>query len=154
MRTHLRSARTDDTAAGGGHGDAGAGREGARDRTPDTARGRGARRGRRGPRAARRGRSRRGPSARRARRRAEGHGNLTEPSTLVRDAHAVGPVLHPCTVRNENPFLPQEFRKGTAADAYGDVLGLFQAYFATGIDGVFTDNADTGLLAREDFLHG
>ncbi|WNM34028.1 glycerophosphodiester phosphodiesterase [Streptomyces sp. Li-HN-5-11] len=79
-------------------------------------------------------------------------GNLTEPSSLVRDAHAVGLVLHPYTVRNENPFLPPKFRRGSAADAYGDVFGVFQAYFATGIDGVFTDNADTGLLAREDFL--
>jgi glycerophosphoryl diester phosphodiesterase len=25
-------------------------------------------------------------------------------------------------------------------------------YFATGIDGVFTDQPDTGVLAREDFL--
>ncbi|MFB7458667.1 glycerophosphodiester phosphodiesterase [Streptomyces sp. NPDC056188] len=81
-------------------------------------------------------------------------GNLTRPSTLVRDAHAAGLILHPYTVRNENPFLPPKFRKGTAADAYGDVLGVFQAYFATGIDGIFTDNADTGLLAREDFLSG
>ncbi|MFI1537988.1 glycerophosphodiester phosphodiesterase [Streptomyces anandii] len=79
-------------------------------------------------------------------------GNLTEPSSLVGDAHAAGLILHPYTVRNENPFLPPKFRKGTAADAYGDVFGVFQAYFATGIDGVFTDNADTGVLAREDFL--
>lgn len=79
-------------------------------------------------------------------------GNLTEPSSLVRDAHAVGLVLHPYTVRNENPFLPPAFRKGGDPDAYGDVFGVFQAYFATGIDGVFTDNADTGLLARADFL--
>ncbi|MEV5080975.1 glycerophosphodiester phosphodiesterase [Streptomyces sp. NPDC056159] len=81
-------------------------------------------------------------------------GNLTQPSTLVRDAHAAGLILHPYTARNENPFLPPKFRKGTAADAYGDVFGVFQAYFATGIDGIFTDNADTGLLAREDFLGG
>ncbi|MFD4971001.1 glycerophosphodiester phosphodiesterase [Streptomyces sp. NPDC058424] len=81
-------------------------------------------------------------------------GNLTQPSTLVRDAHAAGLILHPYTARNENPFLPPKFRKGTAADAYGDVFGVFQAYFATGIDGIFTDNADTGLLAREDFLSG
>ncbi|MFJ6558405.1 glycerophosphodiester phosphodiesterase [Streptomyces sp. NPDC091412] len=81
-------------------------------------------------------------------------GNLTRPSTLVRDAHAAGLILHPYTARNENPFLPPAFRKGTAADAYGDVFAVFQAYFATGIDGIFTDNADTGLLAREDFLSG
>lgn len=80
-------------------------------------------------------------------------GKLTQPTTLVRDAHAAGLILHPYTMRNENPFLPAEFRKGTAADGYGDVFGAFRAYFATGIDGVFTDNADTGVLARADFLN-
>ncbi|WP_328497487.1 glycerophosphodiester phosphodiesterase [Streptomyces sp. NBC_00414] len=79
-------------------------------------------------------------------------GNLTTPTTLVRDAHAEGLILHPYTMRNENPFLPANFRKGTDADAYGDVFGAFATYFATGIDGVFTDNPDTGILAREDFL--
>ncbi|MPY48706.1 glycerophosphodiester phosphodiesterase [Streptomyces acidicola] len=81
-------------------------------------------------------------------------GNLGTPTTLVADAHKVGLVLHPYTMRNENPFLPANFRKGTDADAYGDAFGAFKAYFATGIDGVFTDNPDTGLLAREDFVNG
>ncbi|MFI9806893.1 glycerophosphodiester phosphodiesterase [Streptomyces sp. NPDC052301] len=81
-------------------------------------------------------------------------GTLGTPSTLVADAHKVGLVLHPYTMRNENPFLPAEFRKGGAADGYGDPFGAFKAYFATGIDGVFTDNADTGVLARADFLAG
>ncbi|MER6330336.1 glycerophosphodiester phosphodiesterase [Streptomyces sp. NPDC001034] len=79
-------------------------------------------------------------------------GSLGEPSTLVSDAHRVGLILHPYTMRNENPFLPAEFRKGTAADGYGNPFGALQAYFATGIDGVFTDNADTGVLARADYL--
>jgi glycerophosphoryl diester phosphodiesterase len=81
-------------------------------------------------------------------------GRLTTPTTLVRDTHAAGLILHPYTLRNENPFLPADFRKGTDADAYGDAFGAFQVYFATGIDGVFTDNPDTGLLAREDFVNG
>ncbi|WP_051857948.1 glycerophosphodiester phosphodiesterase [Streptomyces cellulosae] len=80
-------------------------------------------------------------------------GKLTTPTTLVKDAHAVGLVLHPYTMRNENPFLPAEFRKGADADAYGDAFGAFRVYFATGIDGVFTDNPDTGLLARQDFVN-
>ncbi len=80
-------------------------------------------------------------------------GRLTEPTTLVRDAHRAGLILHPYTMRNENPFLPAEFRKGSDPDAYGDVFGAYRAYFATGIDGVFTDNPDTGLLAREDFVN-
>ncbi|MDN0196127.1 glycerophosphodiester phosphodiesterase [Streptomyces sp. S.PNR 29] len=80
-------------------------------------------------------------------------GKLTRPTTLVTDAHKAGLVLHPYTMRNENPFLPADFRKGTDADAYGDVFGAYEAYFATGIDGVFTDQPDTGLLAREDFVN-
>ncbi|MGW1915169.1 glycerophosphodiester phosphodiesterase [Streptomyces sp. NPDC002076] len=84
----------------------------------------------------------------------DANGNLTKPTTLVSDAHKVGLVLHPYTMRNENPFLPAEYRKGSAADGYGDSFGAFKTYFATGIDGVFTDNADTGVLARADFLAG
>ncbi|WP_030418141.1 glycerophosphodiester phosphodiesterase [Streptomyces sp. SCSIO 75703] len=77
-------------------------------------------------------------------------GRLTRPTGLVRDAHRAGLVLHPYTMRNENPFLPAEFRKGDDPDAYGDAFGAFRAYFATGIDGIFTDQPDTGLLARAD----
>jgi glycerophosphoryl diester phosphodiesterase len=80
-------------------------------------------------------------------------GRLKEPTTLVRDAHRAGLILHPYTLRNENPFLPADFRRGTDADAYGDVFGAYRAYFATGIDGIFTDHPDTGLLAREDFVN-
>ncbi|MFE9645865.1 glycerophosphodiester phosphodiesterase [Streptomyces sp. NPDC006365] len=81
-------------------------------------------------------------------------GNLTTPTTLVDDAHDAGLILHPYTMRNENSFLPANFRKGTDPNAYGDVFGAFQVYFETGIDGIFTDNPDTGLLAREDFVNG
>ncbi|MGA5168021.1 MULTISPECIES: glycerophosphodiester phosphodiesterase [Streptomyces] len=78
-------------------------------------------------------------------------GRLGEPTTLVRDAHAKGLVLHPYTLRNENGFLPADFRRGTDPAAYGDVFGAYRAYFATGIDGIFTDQPDTGLLAAADF---
>ncbi|MFE0372798.1 glycerophosphodiester phosphodiesterase [Streptomyces tendae] len=80
-------------------------------------------------------------------------GRLTEPTTLVRDAHRAGLILHPYTMRNENPFLPADFRRGGDPDAYGDVFGAFRTYFATGIDGIFTDNPDTGVLAREDYVN-
>ncbi|NLU75138.1 glycerophosphodiester phosphodiesterase [Streptomyces sp. HNM0575] len=81
-------------------------------------------------------------------------GTLGEPTTLVRDAHAQGLVLHPYTMRNENTFLPAEFRRGSDPNAYGDAFGAFSAYFRTGIDGIFSDNADTALLAAEDFRKG
>ncbi|MHC3464323.1 glycerophosphodiester phosphodiesterase [Streptomyces flavovirens] len=78
-------------------------------------------------------------------------GRLTEPTTLVADAPARGLVLHPYTMRNENTFLPADFRRGTDPNAYGDVFGAFRAYFETGIDGIFSDNPDTALLAAADF---
>ncbi|MFD7445584.1 glycerophosphodiester phosphodiesterase [Streptomyces sp. NPDC059909] len=81
-------------------------------------------------------------------------GALGTPTTLVRDAHAEGLILHPYTMRNENSFLPADFRRGTDPNAYGDAFGAFKAYFAQGIDGIFTDNPDTGLLARTDFAAG
>ncbi|GAA3397597.1 glycerophosphodiester phosphodiesterase [Streptomyces roseoviridis] len=78
-------------------------------------------------------------------------GRLGSPTTLVRDAHARGLILHPYTHRNENTFLPAEHRRGTDPAAYGDSFGALQRYFATGIDGIFSDNPDTALLAAADF---
>ncbi|MGX2998235.1 glycerophosphodiester phosphodiesterase [Streptomyces sp. JNUCC 64] len=77
-------------------------------------------------------------------------GRLTEPTDLVADAHRAGLLVHPYTLRNENPFLPAEYRRGTASDRYGDAFGAYRRYLATGIDGVFTDHPDTVLLARAD----
>jgi len=78
-------------------------------------------------------------------------GRLTEPTSLVKDAHAQGLVLHPYTMRNENTFLPADFRRGTDPAAYGDAFGALRTYFGTGIDGIFSDNPDTALLAAADF---
>ncbi|MFH8377672.1 glycerophosphodiester phosphodiesterase [Streptomyces cyaneofuscatus] len=78
-------------------------------------------------------------------------GRLTTPTTLVKDAHARGLLLHPYTLRNENSFLPADFRRGTDPNAYGDAFGAAAAYFATGIDGIFSDHPDTALLAAADF---
>ncbi|MFF3459332.1 glycerophosphodiester phosphodiesterase [Streptomyces sp. NPDC002730] len=81
----------------------------------------------------------------------DANGKLGTQTTLVRDAHAKGLILHPYTMRNENTFLPADFRRGTDPNAYGDAFGAFKVYFETGIDGIFTDNSDTGLLAAADF---
>ncbi|KEF07040.1 MULTISPECIES: glycerophosphodiester phosphodiesterase [Streptomyces] len=76
---------------------------------------------------------------------------LGKPTSVVRDAHAAGLVLHPYTGRNENTFLPADFRRGTDPNAYGDALGYFKKCLATGIDGLFSDNCDTALLAAAEF---
>ncbi|MCX5408406.1 glycerophosphodiester phosphodiesterase [Streptomyces sp. NBC_00335] len=81
-------------------------------------------------------------------------GKLGAPTTLVADAHAQALILHPYTARNENSFLPADYRKGTDPTAYGDAFGAFKAYFEQGIDGIFTDHPDTGLLAAEAFRPG
>ncbi|MFE3020314.1 glycerophosphodiester phosphodiesterase [Streptomyces sp. NPDC059256] len=88
------------------------------------------------------------------------NGELGEPTALVRDAHRRGLVVHPYTLRNENVFLPADFRRdaagvpGGTADGYGDVFGAYRRYFATGIDGIFTDHPDTGLLAADAYRDG
>jgi len=78
-------------------------------------------------------------------------GKLGTPTSVVKDAHAAGLVLHPYTVRNENTFLPTNFRRGSDPDAYGDSLAYFKALLGTGIDGLFSDNCDTALLAAAEF---
>ncbi|MGW7136197.1 glycerophosphodiester phosphodiesterase [Streptomyces xanthophaeus] len=84
----------------------------------------------------------------------DAQGRLGTPTTLVKDAHARGLLLHPYTARNENSFLPAEYRKGTDPAAYGDAFAALRTYFEQGIDGIFTDNPDTGLLAAEAFRPG
>lgn len=77
-------------------------------------------------------------------------GRLGDPTTLVRDAHAQGLILHPYTHRNENSFLPADFRRGTDPTSYGDSFGALKRYLDTGIDGIFSDNPDTALLGAAD----
>jgi glycerophosphoryl diester phosphodiesterase len=82
----------------------------------------------------------------------EGDGTLGQPTTLVDDAHAAGLKVHPYTFRNENQFMPVEFRNGTSPTDYGKAINEQVRFLQTGIDGLFTDNADTGVVARQEFL--
>lgn len=76
-------------------------------------------------------------------------GFLKAPTTLVTDAHRAGLKVVPYTFRNENNFLPADFRSSTVAADYGNAFGEFEKFFATGVDGVFTDNTDTAVEARK-----
>jgi glycerophosphoryl diester phosphodiesterase len=60
--------------------------------------------------------------------------------------------VHPYTFRNENQFLPADFRVGTDPNAYGKAVNEQVTFLRTGIDGLFTDNPDTGVVARDEFL--
>jgi glycerophosphoryl diester phosphodiesterase len=82
-------------------------------------------------------------------------GHSLPPTTFIADAHAAGLVVHPYTFRNENQFLPAEDRKGDPADPnfpnlYGDAFAEDKRFFAAGVDGIFTDNSDTGVAARRE----
>ncbi len=79
-------------------------------------------------------------------------GFLLEPTDLVDDAHAAGLVVHAFTMRDENQYLPADFREGTEPNAKGGSFGEDAAFFDAGVDGVFTDFPDTGVVARELWL--
>ncbi|HEX2338139.1 MAG TPA: glycerophosphodiester phosphodiesterase [Hyphomicrobiaceae bacterium] len=65
---------------------------------------------------------------------------LLAPSTLVKDAHDLGLFVHTWTFRNEPRRL--------AADFKGDPMLEYKMFYALGIDGVFSDFADTAVKAR------
>lgn len=76
-------------------------------------------------------------------------GRLGTPTSLVDDAHAAGLLVHPYTFRNENHFLPADLRRGDDPTSYGDVFREYAAFLAAGVDGMFTDNPDTAVAARD-----
>ena len=59
---------------------------------------------------------------------------------VVGDAKAAGLLVHPWTFRSENVFLPAEMRRGGDPAAKGDFAGEYAAFFALGVDGVFSDH--------------
>jgi glycerophosphoryl diester phosphodiesterase len=82
----------------------------------------------------------------------EADGTLGEPTSFVADAHAADLLVHPYTFRNENEFLPAELRDpGEEPGDYGRAIEEQLVFWETGIDGMFTDNPDTGLVSRELF---
>jgi glycerophosphoryl diester phosphodiesterase len=79
-------------------------------------------------------------------------GTLATPTSLVMQAHAAGLTVHPYTFRAENTFLPTDLRVGTDPTWYGRAVDEQVAFLRTGIDGLFTDQADISFLARVFFL--
>ncbi|WP_189335922.1 glycerophosphodiester phosphodiesterase [Actinoplanes ianthinogenes] len=75
-------------------------------------------------------------------------GTLSTPTALVTNAHHAGLKVIPYTFRAENSFLPTELKVGTDPAGYGKAIDEQVTFLRTGIDGLFTDQADIGVLAR------
>ncbi|NMG20061.1 glycerophosphodiester phosphodiesterase [Brasilonema bromeliae SPC951] len=63
------------------------------------------------------------------------------PTTLVKDAHAAGLLVHPYTFRNESQYLAADYNKNPELE--------FQQFIKLGVDGYFTDFAGTGDKVRD-----
>jgi glycerophosphoryl diester phosphodiesterase len=73
----------------------------------------------------------------------ESERSVLEPTDLVARAHARGLVVHPYTFRNE--------AKRLAFDYGGNPVNEYLAFYEAGVDGVFSDFADTAFAARDLF---
>lgn len=69
---------------------------------------------------------------------------LAQPTTLIKDAHAVGLKVVPFTLRNEPRRL--------ASDYKNDPINEYIYLFELGVDGVFSDFTDTAVQARTHYL--
>ena len=81
-------------------------------------------------------------------------GKLLTPTSLVADAHAAGLAIHAWTFRNENSFLPADFRVGNPSDPayqsqHGNAAAEYRLFFGLGVDGVFSDHPDTAVRVRD-----
>ena len=79
----------------------------------------------------------------------DGQDRLRPATSIVRDAHDAGLVVHAWTFRAENFFLPADFRVGTAPQERGDLAAEVRAFLAEGLDGFFTDHPGIGRSARD-----
>ncbi|MCA1783732.1 MAG: glycerophosphodiester phosphodiesterase family protein [Dermatophilaceae bacterium] len=79
---------------------------------------------------------------------------LADPTPLVADAHAVGLEVTPWSFRAENHFLPAELRGSDDPAEHGDLAAELTAFFDAGVDGVFCDQPDLAIAARDDYLRG
>lgn len=62
---------------------------------------------------------------------------LTDPTSLIDDAHAAGLLVHAYTFRNEDSYLAQDYNSNPELE--------YEQFFGLGLDGLFTDFPGTGV---------
>lgn len=70
--------------------------------------------------------------------------NSVKPTSLIVDAHKAGLFVHSYTFRNEPQYLAGFYK--------GDPVAEYRAFFTAGVDGVFSDFANTAFAARKSYL--
>lgn len=73
---------------------------------------------------------------------------LREPDLPDR-LHERGKLAYAYTLRAENGWLPEHYRIGSDPAAYGSWLPWFERVLASGLDAVFTDQADLAIEVRD-----
>ena len=81
-----------------------------------------------------------------------GDGTLGASTSLVTDAHRAGLEVVAWTFRAENSFLPVDYRTGSDPAAHGRLGDEVTRFLKTGVDGVFCDQPDICVAARNAFL--
>jgi glycerophosphoryl diester phosphodiesterase len=76
-------------------------------------------------------------------------GRSLPPTTFVADAHRAHLQVHPYTFRAENAFLPLELRSSTVLSEHGDIQAELRQFYGLGVDGVFADQPDEAVAARD-----
>jgi glycerophosphoryl diester phosphodiesterase len=74
--------------------------------------------------------------------RADAAGSVVGVTDLVDRAHAAGLAVYVWTLRAENAFLAENFRRGMSPGDLGDWLDEYRLVLTAGVDGVFADQPD------------
>lgn len=69
---------------------------------------------------------------------------LLPPTDVIANAHRLGLLVHPYTFRSEQKRLTGSFG--------GNAVNEYLAFYEAGVDGLFSDFADTAVAARATFL--